>query len=236
MKVRLAYPVDQLVGKAGGPFGIVFSRWRGLQVARRLVVPANPSTVEQDAIRGMLASAAVAFQSLTLAEKATWNAFATLMRNRILGQEVTRPAISMYCMINVFRQIDGQAITDVAPTAKPDFAITGITAFQHDVVTGDMNVVFTHNAPATADRFVMAKWTAALPSGVVIPRKSDYRLAEGVDAASIIPLAASPQTAIFTTPWAELTVGQFSGVSLTPMNISYVPGVEFSDVLTVVDE
>lgn len=233
MKLRLAYPVDEMSGKAGGDFGIVMSRWRGLQVARRLVVPTNPSTTQQDLIRGYLSSAAVAFQSVTGPEKTAWNTFAQLIANRIMGQMVVRPAISVYCLINVIRQIAGQAITDTAPTTKPDFAVTGITAFEHDVANNEMEVTFTHNAPATADRFVMVKYTGALPSGVVVPKKSDFRLAEGVSTGSIVALAASPQTIQFTSPWVELTAGSFAGVSIQPLNVSYVPGVEFTDVLEV---
>lgn len=237
MKLRLAYPVDTMSGKAGGDFGIVMSAWRGLQVARRLVVPRNPSTTEQDAIRGYLASAAVAFQSVTASEKTAWDTYAELVRSRILGQLVTRPAISVYCQINVLRQIAGQALTDTAPTAKPDFAVTDITDFEDDGVNNEMNVVFTHNAPATANRFVMVRWTGALPSAVVVPRKSDYRLAEGVvGGGSIVALGASPQTISFTAPWVELAAGAVAGVSIVPMNVDYVPGVEFSKVLTVADE
>lgn len=237
MKMRLAYPVDTMTGKAGGDFGIVMSSWRGLQVARRLVVPRNPSTTQQDAIRGYLASAAVAFQSLSASEKTAWDTYAALVRSRILGQYVTRPAISMYCQINCLRQIAGQALTDVAPTTKPDFAVTDITAFEDDAVNNEMNVVFTHNAPATASRFVLVRWTAALPSAVVVPRKSDFRLAEGVvTGGSIVALASSPQTINFSAPWTELAAGVVAGVSVTPLNGDYVPGVEFQKVLTVTNE
>lgn len=237
MKIRLAYPVSQMSGKVGGAFGIVMFQHRGLQVARTMVTPANPSTTPQDTIRGYLASAAVAFQSLTANEKAAWETYAELIKSRIMGQEVVRPAISVYCQINCIRQIAGEAITDTAPTTKPDFAISAITAFEYDSVSGDMNVVFTHNAPATANRYVLVRFTAALPSGVVVPKRSDYRLAETVaGSGSIVALDASPQTIAFDEPWTTVPVDSFAGVSITPLNTDYVPGVEFSDVVQVTAE
>jgi hypothetical protein len=237
MKIKLAYPVSEMAGKVGGAFGIVMFQHRGLQVARSMVTPSNPSTTAQDTIRGYLASAAVAFQSVTAAEKIAWESFAELTKSRIMGQEVVRPAVSVYCQINSIRQIAGQAITDTAPTTKPDFAITGISAFEYDAVNGDMNVIYTHNAPATANRFVMVRWTSALPSGVVVPKASDYRLAETVaGSGSIVALGASPQEIAFDAPWTTVAVGSYAGVSITPLNVAYVPGVEYSSVLQVTAE
>jgi len=237
MKIKLAYPVSEMSGKVGGDFGIVMFQHRGLQLARSLVTPSNPSTTAQDTIRGYLASAAVAFQSVTANEKAAWDAFAQLTKSKIMGQEVVRPAVSVYCQINCIRQIAGQSITDTAPTTKPDFAITGISAFELDAGNSEMNVVFTHNAPATANRFVLVRYTAALASGVVVPKKSDYRLASSnVGSGSIVALGASPDTVTFTTPWDLLSVDDYAGVSITPLNVDYVPGVEYSDVIKVTAE
>jgi hypothetical protein len=237
MKIRLAYPVAEMSGKVGGDFGIVMFQHRGLQVARTLVTPNNPSTTPQDTIRGYLASAATAFQSVTASEKTAWETFAELVKSRIMGQEVVRPAIAEYCKINCLRQIAGQSITDTAPTTKPDFAVTAISAFEYDSVNEEMNVVFTHNAPATANRFVLVRWTAALASGVVVPKRSDYRLAETVaGSASIVALDSSPQTIAFDEPWTTVAVDSYAGVSITPLNVDYVPGVEFSDVIQVTAE
>lgn len=234
MKCRLTFPVDTLSGKGGGPFGLVFAKWRGLQVARRLVVPSNPGTTEQDAIRGYLSAAASAFQAVTPSEKAAWDAWARINSSQILGQDVVRPAISEYCGVNCLRQIDGQAITDVAPTAKPDFAITGITSVTNTGPGTSLDIVFTHNAPATTDRSVLVRTTLALASQVVNPKDSDFRLVEGVsDADSIQPLAASPQTMVFSQPWNFPSVGAYIGVRITPVSAEYTTGVEFGAVLQV---
>jgi len=235
MQVRLSFPVDTLAGKGGGAFGLVFSKWRGLQVARRLVVPANPGTTEQDTIRGYLATAAAAFQSVTPSEKLDWEAWAEINASNILGQRVVRPAISEYCAINVMRQINGQATTDVAPTSKPAFAVTGITSVTNTGPGTSVDIVYTHNDAAPSGTFVLVRITLALPSLMVVPRTSDFRLIEGVaDVDSIQTVTASPQTMVFTAPQNFPAVGAVVGVRITPLNASYAKGVQFGSTETVV--
>lgn len=234
MKCVLSFPVAELSGKAGGDFGIVMSNWRGLQVARRMVVPDNPQTTEQDLIRGMMSTASVAFQSVTANEKLAWEAWAEINKSRIKGQMVVRPAISEYCAVNIVRQMDGQATTDTAPTAKPDFAVTGITSFTNTGPGVSMDLVVTHNASVTANKFLLIKFTGALASAVVVPRASDYRTAEGVNGTlTLAPLGASPLTVVLTAPWAYVTTGDYCGVSVAPVSTEYVTGVPVSDVVQV---
>lgn len=234
MRVRMSFPVDALTGKGGGPFGLVFSLWRGMQVARRLVVPANPSTTEQDTSRGYLSSAATAFQSVTPSEKADWNAWANINASNILGQRVVRPAISEYCGVNSLRQIAGEAITDVAPTAKADFAVTGITSITNTGPGTSLDLVYTHNATTLTDRRVLVRTTLALPSQVVVPKDSDFRLIEGVASVdSIQAIGASPDTIVFTAPWNFPAVGAFIGVRITPLSPEFTQGVQLGDVLQV---
>ena len=230
MKVRLAFPVDEISGKAGGNFGNVFSRWRGLMVARRHVVPANPSTANQDAIRGFMAAAAVAFQSLSPVEKDAWATFAATVPRSILGQNVTIPEISAYCKINAIRQMAGQSITDTAPSVKADFAISDITSVINDA--GEIAITFTHSATETAGRFVMVKMTDALPSGVYVPKRSDFRLINGPGTPSILALGASPDEVAGCFRFAP-AISKYCGIEIQPISSQYVPGVAFGKVVQV---
>ena len=232
MKARLAYPFDEFSGKTGGDFGIVLSNWRGLQVARRLVIPRNPNTSEQAIIRGFLTVAAGAFQSVTASEKSAWESFAEIMASRILGQRVVRPAISEYVRVNVLRQMDGQATTDTAPTSKPDTAFVSIDGVDLNTITGDLTIDATLPASITAGTLVLFKYTSALPSGVVVPRVSDYRTAEGVNGAGTIQAAvAGSNTYTFTAPWFEPGPGDFLGVAVQPLTASYAPGIILRSVV-----
>lgn len=230
MKVRLAFPIDEISGKAGGNFGNVFSKWRGLMVARRHVIPANPSTANQDAIRGFMAASAVAFQSLTTEQKEAWKSFASTIPRSILGQNVTIPEISAYCKINAYRQMGGVALTDTAPSIKADFAISDITKVIND--DGEITITWTHSATETTGRFVMVKITNDLPSGVYVPKRSDFRLINGPGVTSLIPLTASPQSV--TGQWRfSPTIGKYCGIECQPISSEYVPGVPFGKVLLV---
>lgn len=67
---------------ASGQLGeaIVFSKWKGIDVARKYVVPANPDTSGQSTQRGYMTSAVAAWHDLTnvltATDKAAWNRLA----------------------------------------------------------------------------------------------------------------------------------------------------------------
>lgn len=234
MKIRLTTPFAELSGAVGGPFGIVVWNQRGVMVGRRNVVPANPSTTNQDTIRGYLATAAGAFQSISLVEKAAWEVFGELMQRSTLGQKYNLSAISAYCMINTYRQMKGDTLTDTAPTTKPAFAVTGVTSITNVGPGTSLDLIFTHNEGTPSGEFVMIKTTGQLPSQVVVPKDSDFRMFAGVaDDESIVDLAASPQTVVEANAWAFPAVGSYMGIELTPMSDEYVPGVEFGVVIVV---
>lgn len=50
-------------GKLGG--AIVYSFWRGVNYARRLVIPSNPNSTEQQAIRSLITDASQAWSGET---------------------------------------------------------------------------------------------------------------------------------------------------------------------------
>lgn len=61
-------------GKVGG--ALVYSRWKGRSYVRRLVVPANPQSVSQVAMRAMISFLSKQWASLSGAEQATWEELA----------------------------------------------------------------------------------------------------------------------------------------------------------------
>lgn len=234
MKIGLAYPVDSMKGGAVGRSGLVYSVWRGMQVARRHVIPANPSSTSQDAIRAYVSASAKAFQGITAQQKVDWQTFAALYPKRESGVDVIPPAISAFCMVNNWRQIDGEATAAAAPTAKPDFAVTGITSVEID--GAGTGIIFTHSAAVTTSKFVAIKSTGALPSQHKVPFPTDFRMITKVENNTcIVPLAASPQEVVITSTewWASLAEDDWAGISIMPLSPEYAPGLEFSSVLQV---
>jgi hypothetical protein len=110
---------------ASGQLGeaIVFSKWKGIDVARKYVVPANPNTAGQSTQRGYMTSAVAEWHDttnvLTATDKAAWNRLAGI-------QSTPRSGFNEFCR----RAIDA-AIDDAA-------------AFEH--MFGIANVTLTHNA------------------------------------------------------------------------------------------
>ena len=52
---------------------IVYSFWKGVQVVRRYIVPANPDTADQQKIRGEFQDAVDRWQALSADQKSDWD-------------------------------------------------------------------------------------------------------------------------------------------------------------------
>lgn len=59
-------------GKLGK--ALVYSIWKGLNYARKYVIPANPNTTGQQTIRGYFSAAVTAYQAEDQATKDAWDA------------------------------------------------------------------------------------------------------------------------------------------------------------------
>ena len=61
---------------ASGKFGgtLVFSKWKGRPVVRQLVIPANPKTAAQTAVRAAMRWGSREWAQLSAVEQATWEA------------------------------------------------------------------------------------------------------------------------------------------------------------------
>lgn len=64
-------------GKVGG--ALVFSKWKGRNYVRRLVIPSNPRSGAQVGRRAMLSFIAKAWNAVSVADKATWQVLADIL-------------------------------------------------------------------------------------------------------------------------------------------------------------
>lgn len=78
--VKLAGPAMSLdaSGKLGG--AVVFTKWKGRNVLRTLVTPANPKSVKQVSVRAMFKFLSQYWTNLLTAERATWNDRADVLK------------------------------------------------------------------------------------------------------------------------------------------------------------
>jgi hypothetical protein len=113
-------------GKLGN--ALVFGKWKGIDVARRYVIPANPNTSGQSTQRGKLTSAVAEWHDVTnplsAADKEAWD--------RLAGVQATpRTGFNEFCK----RAID--ASIDYSAAFEHMFGITNIvttaSAFKADI-------------------------------------------------------------------------------------------------------
>lgn len=104
--------------RSGSQGATTYARNRYGQYARQRVVPTNPQTARQNAVRNVFASLANAWnQILTTAQRAGWNAYAAQvpMVNR-LGQQIYVTGINHYIRSNSLILQAGLARVDIAPS------------------------------------------------------------------------------------------------------------------------
>lgn len=215
--------------------GVLFPR--GLRSIRRTFVqPANPNTTFQQTVRSALTQASQGFSSLADGDLAGWESLsAALPRTDANGNSFNLQPKAWYVSVNTFRILDLQAITDVAPAATTEAAITSFDSVTR--VGGppedQSNLIFSH---ANSGALFLIEATAVLPGTRRQPRDTDFRAWADTFAAIIIPDTASPQT--YGQPDASsrfiYAVGDRVGFRITSLSSGYVLGQRFSGVLTVV--
>lgn len=230
MKFSLQFPIAEFTGKTG-PQGLVAFTWRaGLRVFRRFVSPTNPGTSEQASVRNYLAQCAQGYQALTAGQVSGWRTYAASHPILNFGENVTLPPNAMYARVNMYRLIDGQALSAAAPSVEADFLATGIATIAYNSGTTHLTFDVSHNCVTTTGRKWLVRITPSLASGVVTPRKGDYRLAMGINAGSVISVSASPQTVDITGPvisnWAN---SDWMSIELIPLSSEYSPGTSYAE-------
>lgn len=112
---------------SGSIGGATASRNRGGQYFRRRAIPVNPSTVQQQAVRGYFASLNAAWNStLTAAQRSAWDTYA-LNTSVVdsLGNPVNAGGKGMYIRGNVPRLQAGLTVVSNGPTTFGLPALTG---------------------------------------------------------------------------------------------------------------
>jgi len=226
MHVRYVFPVEQMAGRDGHPGGRVYFRLNNLDVSRRWVKPANPQTSAQRQIRSILTQAAQAFQNISDSERQTWRAYAQAHPRSYLGQEFTLQEMAAFVQINTIRLIDGQAISNTAPSIDPAFIATGISNLQYDSNNDVLSFTLAHTGEAGSG-YWMIKITPALASPQRHARPSDYRLAAGVNASSIIEVDNSPQSVSISNPVFSWSNGDYVQLLILPLSTQYSIGTPF---------
>lgn len=132
-------------GKLGNMVGLMN---RAGQCLRALVVPANPNTAGQQAVRGVFATLAAAWSgALDAAERAGWAAWAaTLTYTSKLGTLYTISGFNAFIAANTARMQGSLAEIDAGPTTSGFAGFTSPTV-TFVASTGKISVAFDNNDP-----------------------------------------------------------------------------------------
>lgn len=228
--VQLKSPYQTWRGKSGDTVAYPVNN---RMFAREFVIPSNPDDANQQSVRSNLATVAVAFQSLTPAEKAAWaNLGSQMTRTDANGDSYTLSAVQAYVSVNSLRLLDGQASTDTAPSFTTALAPT-ITS-----ITTDSIDVFVNLASTVVGILYYAQVSPPLPGET---RNAYLRDLTSISAApnqanSIV--AAGSTTMTMTIPVTDLPFSLASsdriGLKITAISTGYVKGQSVFDQSIVI--
>lgn len=193
MKVTSAI-FETMSGKLGGA---VASKARGgVKYLRALVIPSNPQSSDQTAVRAILTGLAGAWKStLTDSQRAAWSALAA-------DQE---SGIDVYCGNNLTVMQAGHARVDAAPASR-SLAWTSIP----DLSTWTLLIDgpdFAFNSPAAATTYLPAttsRLSVYLETGIQIPSRLRRQFPYRFGAKQVTPSSGNYALSIVGSRFPEL--------------------------------
>lgn len=227
MKAVLSDLYKSLRGKLGTtavnyPYG-------GRNFVRGYVVPTNPKTAMQDAIRALFAQVSVAFSNIDGTERAGWD---TINANHLKTDKDGKPykagAKGWYTAINALRKLAGQAIVDTAPAWAYENGPYDIAS-----VTVGTNLVIDFTGIAQGKKYLV-KMSDALPGTQRKPRS--FVLVSTTTAENFVTAGAGGVSQLEVAA-ADLAKSWKSGdrvvVLIQGISDGYIPGGMFAKELTI---
>jgi hypothetical protein len=204
--------------------------------SRAFAQPSNPNSLAQQSVRSNLTLASQAYSLTDDAEADAWLALSdALPRVDKNGNPYTIGAKGAYVQVNSLRLLDGQSISDTAPSAVTQAAPTDITDVDFvDASPDTLSVIFEHG---NDDGFFLLELTRPLPGLRRQPRDSDFVLPTTDLADSIVAQASSPQTIAMNIPDMRfvLAADDRIGVRITAISPGYVRGQTVERIIVVND-
>lgn len=216
-------PFKQISGAVGGREGVVCMPDRnGRTLLRDNVVPTFPATDEQYFINNTFSSINTAWAQVGETIKNNWNvAAAGLQETGRLGQLYDISGHALYVRVNMYRLMDGQAITSTVPSTAGS---AGVDSLLLQVDGTELYVTPTRSvAPAAGFYYVKVSATNLTPTRDA--RQNELRAVAATQALSIVPIVTtgSTQDMVFTAPQYPVSAGNRRGVGIIQLNSDYFP-------------
>jgi len=160
---------------------VAYDTTKSGNIIRNWVMPTNPKSTLQTAVRADFSASATAYKALTAAQALAWTiAAAEYKRQNNLGTEYIFSGINLFVQVNSYRRMAGETPTTAVPIIQtfPFLDIPGST-FTAPVVASpylEINLQsVTTNAGAAEQNFLSlftGPWTATARK----PRRNDYAM------------------------------------------------------------
>ena len=223
--ITLLSPYSSVRGKTGGLGAPVAYPSGGRNFIRTLVNPDNPQTTPQTAIRAVMTLASQAYSSTTSAERLAWQTLNLgLTRKDANGSAYEQTTKGIYCAVNIYRQMDQQAITDVAPAIVTAPATGVVTGAEINIAGTTLSITLVSNQ---TDGFFFFRKTDALPGLARQARDGDYKSIDDFFKDAIVPSPGDgTQVIVFQVDDIRFPVsdGDRCGFEVTSISAGYVRG------------
>lgn len=156
---------------------LVFGIWRGINWARKLVMPRNPKTPRQQEVRGNLTTVTRTWTRISDSQRALWEAFALLMSptDPLTGNQIRWTGIAGFIWTNTVLVDTGQALALIPPSLPMPTGVPGF-ALIPGPGPGEATATWT---PLSAG-ILVDLWTQAAPASRIL-HQFRYRHREYVD-------------------------------------------------------
>jgi hypothetical protein len=208
----MKYISGLMTAASGSVGGCTFSRNRSCEYVRARVVPVNPASSYQTAVRAYLASLVASWTSvLTPAERAAWDAWAYATEQSGWGGKVYKmTGQNAYIKMNALRLQLGVATTKVAPSVSSGAILTPPGIVSATGATEVLSISFTNtDAWATAVGGYLGVYIGRPQNPSVNFFKGPYRYMGKISGAVTPPTSPLPITSTFPFAAGQNVFAQF---------------------------
>jgi hypothetical protein len=230
-KIVLSALLTDISGKSGGT---VFSKNKGGAYLKNRVVPSNPQTAKQIAVRSRISSLSQAWKSLTSEQQSAWQAATPSFQYvNNLGQLRSHTAQALFMALNSsIRAANPSAsllTSPPAPAAITNVVPSSVTVSAASGIVSSVDIAFAPTVPA--GHAVIVQATRGLSPGITRPSQSFFRQIKVLAAA-----AASPQELVneWGTEFGSGEVGQKVFVKFVTVLLATGQRVEGGMIETVI--
>lgn len=218
--------VTEISGKAGGT---VFSRGRGGAYVRNRVVPSNPQTVAQQAVRAIFGAISSAWRNLTAEQRDEWNAItADYPTQNRLGETKILSGKALFQKLNMNLLEAGQSLATSPSAPQGVNGPVSIKGVGIDVDGSDLSATAEVDLATAGDNssIVVFEATPPLSPGVKNANAKFVRFYQMTAVSSVAKALAEPFGAAYVAVFGLPAVG--SQIQLRVFSVNPATGEKSS--------